>query len=105
MTKISNKSIQSDWENKLVQWQSSGKSGATWCRDEGINYHVFLYWKKKLKSNSTNFHSEQNTFVEICEPPSHDSGLILELQGVNIRLSKDFDAVTLESCLCILMRL
>lgn len=104
MTKPSRKTIQNDWKNKLVQWLASGKSGAIGCRDEGINYHVFLYWKKKLKSNSTNAHSKQNEFIEICDPPKHDSGLILEFQGVNIRLSKNFDAATLESCLCILMR-
>lgn len=105
MTNISSKSIQTDWENKLAQWQSSGKSGATWCRDERINYHVFLYWKKKLKPIPADTLSGQNTFVEISDPPRHDSGLIIELQGVNIRLSKDFDAATLKSCLCILMRL
>ena len=36
-----------DWSARLSAWRSSGKSGAAWCRDNGIGYYQFLYWRDK----------------------------------------------------------
>lgn len=43
------------WQKHIKGFESSGLSGAGYCRKEGINWDRFNYWKKSLslrKSNS-----------------------------------------------------
>ncbi len=32
-----------DWSAKLSAWRLSGKSGAAWCRDNGIGYYQLQF--------------------------------------------------------------
>lgn len=93
-----------EWIDKLAQWRESGQSGMAWCREHNIAYAVFLYWRKKLKQNQpTTIPVKQfsELFVEIKDQPL-DERLVLEYQGVLIRLSTNFDPITLKRCLQIL---
>lgn len=87
------------WQENLAQWQASGKSAAMWCKEQEISFNNFCYWKNKLKKSSNNSEFNKNDFVEISDKPQDSSGIIIECQGVNIHLSKNFDPKTLMSCL------
>lgn len=36
------------WGAHVRAWQASGLSMAAYCRQRGLSYHAFDYWKKKL---------------------------------------------------------
>ncbi|MEX1056709.1 MAG: IS66 family insertion sequence element accessory protein TnpB [Natronospirillum sp.] len=36
------------WEEQVVAWQASGVSGQAYCKDQGLVYHQFTYWRRKL---------------------------------------------------------
>lgn len=90
------------WQENLAQWQASGKSAATWCKEQEISHNTFCYWKNKLKESPNNSVLNKNDFVEIADKPQNSSGIIIECQGIIIHLSKNFDPKTLMSCLHIL---
>jgi len=38
-----------DYLTHLEAWEQSGLSKSEYCRQQGIKYHRFLYWRKKCK--------------------------------------------------------
>ncbi|HHJ18830.1 MAG TPA: IS66 family insertion sequence hypothetical protein [Gammaproteobacteria bacterium] len=36
------------WEEHLQDWQQSNQSQSAYCREHGLNYHRFTYWRRKL---------------------------------------------------------
>ena len=36
------------WQQQLAAWQATGQSGAAFCREHGLTYHRFCYWRRKL---------------------------------------------------------
>lgn len=96
---ISNPSQRQAWIDHLAHWRLSGLNGAAWCRERGIAYPVFLYWKRKLESKL----ASEGQFVEITNP--EETNLILECNGITIRLSTKFDTELLKNCLLLLKRL
>ncbi len=41
------------WQGHLVQWQASGLSQVTYCRQQGLKMAQFGYWKKRLLAGQT----------------------------------------------------
>ena len=42
------KSNEEKWGELLQEMCNSGKSQTKWCEEQGINFHTFKYWMKKL---------------------------------------------------------
>jgi len=38
------------WEQRLAEYESSGKSIKAWCQEEEIKENRFYYWRRKLRS-------------------------------------------------------
>ena len=38
------------WQHTLAEWAASGLSGAAFCREHGLGYHQFSYWRRKLRA-------------------------------------------------------
>lgn len=36
------------WQQHITAWQTSGQSGAAFCREQNLSYHRFCYWRQKL---------------------------------------------------------
>ncbi|MBK8972846.1 MAG: hypothetical protein IPM37_16480 [Hahellaceae bacterium] len=36
------------WQRRIHAWRDSGLSGAAYAEREGISYHQFVYWRRKL---------------------------------------------------------
>ncbi len=94
-----NPTLKQTWVSHLADWRLSGLNGAAWCRERGITYCVFLYWKKRLQPKS----DSQEQFVEITS--QKEPNLVLECNGIVIRLSSAFDPELLTSCLQVIKRL
>lgn len=87
------KQLREEWKEKIKAWETSGQSGAAWCRQENISYRTFCNWKYRLTSKTLS----KDSFLELQEEKSR--GIDLEYQGIRIHLDKDFDPFTLKKCL------
>jgi hypothetical protein len=43
---------QAFWQQHMNGWESSAKSQATYCLEQGISFFAFGYWRKRLKQSS-----------------------------------------------------
>ncbi|MFV0477688.1 MAG: IS66 family insertion sequence element accessory protein TnpA, partial [Parahaliea sp.] len=41
-----------NWQQHITTWQASALSGAAFCREHGLVYHRFTYWRQKLTAPS-----------------------------------------------------
>ena len=48
------------WQQQVNTWQTTGLSGAAFCKQQGLNYQQFIYWRKK-KPTARN-HSQSSRF-------------------------------------------
>ena len=40
------------WQAIIEQWQASGLSAKTFCQQQQVTYHNFLYWRRKLRPSA-----------------------------------------------------
>lgn len=67
---------QVDWQKVIQQWQKSGLSVRTFCRQEGIPVTSFYHGRRRLTASASTTHRQnpQNKFVEVnLRSPSTDS--------------------------------
>ena len=48
MTSIENNTNHDFWQLHIAQWQASGLSQASYCRQQALLTHQFSYWKRKF---------------------------------------------------------
>jgi len=36
------------WQQHITDWEASGVSGSTYCKQQSLVYHQFVYWRRKL---------------------------------------------------------
>jgi hypothetical protein len=46
-----NSKLRSIWEDRLAQYEASGKSITAWCKEQTIRENQFYYWRKKLRAS------------------------------------------------------
>jgi hypothetical protein len=88
---------QKGWKEKVLHQRQSGLSVQRWCLDNNIRPTTFHYWKDKLFPKTA---LSRSSFTELTD--SKSTGIIIECQGVHIRLEKHFDSSTLKHCLQVL---
>lgn len=86
-----------NWKQALQEWRSSSLSGAAWCKEKGIPYAQFLYWRRRLELNIFP-KPKPPSFVELAEEPT-DTWIEISLEGAKIKISKNFDRGALLFCL------
>jgi hypothetical protein len=86
-----------DWSARLSAWRSSGKSGAAWCRDHGIGYYQFQYWRDKLQRSEAQGKTGQFLPLKVASAP-----LCIECNGVSLQVSSGFDPVLLQEVISVL---
>ena len=75
-----------NWQRLVEEWSKSGQSAASWCREHGVRYELFLYYRKCLR--------KRTGFTEITDGKS-ETGIYVEIQGAMIRIERAFDPRTL----------
>jgi hypothetical protein len=93
----SNPELIQEWSEKIQKQTASGKSIAAWCREESISYNTFLYWHKRLQTNSSQDQVKRSSFIE-C-PQDSDVWIEIILEGAKLTLSKNFNRASLLFCL------
>ena len=41
------------WQQQVDTWQTTDLSGAAFCKQQGLNYQQFIYWRKKSQQPET----------------------------------------------------
>jgi hypothetical protein len=85
-----------EWKERIEKQKKSGLSIGKWCKENGLEAHVFHYWKAKFLSKLP----ERNNFVELKEEKS--KGIVLEYKEFQIHLDRKFDLEILRKCLSVL---
>jgi hypothetical protein len=90
------------WKERIEQWQISGKSITSWCRDNKIPYNTFQYWRKRLGLMAGRRENKTSSFIEIQDTSPSFSGIELQIKGISLHLYREFDETTLIRCLSLL---
>ena len=104
-TAKNSKELRKFWRGKLADWQISGKSGAQWCKEEGLSYHYFTYWKKALLVEREPIKIIDG-FTELVDKTSKSEGSGIKIQYDDLLLAVDinFDVETLRRLILLLRR-
>lgn len=98
--------LNSNWKDRVLEWQASGKSVRAWCLENHIPVTTFYGWKARLEKSPNDkpivkakARRLKKEFIELKDQPSSDSVLTLEYQEVKIHLKANFDKLILRQCL------
>lgn len=95
MIDILNKEINHEkWTSIIKAQQLSGQSRKSWCLENDVNIHNFIYWNKRLPAKTTTKSPQSSTeefewaSVLVSEESSE---IIIEINSVKIYLKANFD--------------
>lgn len=89
------------WQRRIHAWRDSGLSGAAYAEREGISYHQFVYWRRKLdhevsQTSLTHVRSDFARVLPTMVAPSDEltltlpNGIVItRLQAHNVDLLGD----------------
>ena len=98
--------LRSLWEQRLAEFESSGKNIKAWCHEQGIRENRFYYWRRKLRSNPDK--KEQSVKWLSLALDNGNKGRInpnsiaLHVSQVTIEVNKGFDQHLLKEILQVL---
>jgi len=98
------------WLDHIKSWELSGLNQSEYCRRHDLKYHVFLYWKRKLRKPSRpSSESDSLNFIEVGSGLSFgsiptfcgNSDFIFRLwvKGICVELGNKFDPESLSRLL------
>jgi transposase-like protein len=68
MSRKTNPSKQIFWKKHLEAQPASGMSIKAYCREHGLNFSSWCYWRKRFSSLSTQTPESQGTFILVVMP-------------------------------------
>jgi hypothetical protein len=71
MTAIENNTSHDFWQLHIAQWQASGLSQASYCRQQALLAHQFSYWKRKFLADHAPATSEPKTGFARVQVAAH----------------------------------
>ena len=89
------------WRERLERFESSGQSGAAFCRDEGVSQASFYKWRKRLGEAAEA--PSLLAFIEV-EPTQPAVFEVVLRSGIMVRVPERHDAKALEQLLDVLER-
>jgi hypothetical protein len=80
-SKATTQALTDHWRQHIEDWSYSGLSQQAFCRDQGLKYHQFHYWRKKLSRTShQKAPSRSSALIPVrLHPQSPVSGLSVHL--------------------------
>ena len=70
----------SEWQALMKRFETSGRSGAAFCRTEGISRSTFDLWRKKIKVIKPAAKKRAQEFVEITPVGERLGGWAIEIE-------------------------
>ena len=83
ITEIKNKVSLQEWQQRILDCQSSGMSIKAWCQANGISTGAYYFHLRKIRESVL----EENQIVSLAPPqPVSSSGIRIESGGITITL-------------------
>ncbi len=85
------------WRARLARFRRQGSTVAEFCRAEGVGKSAFYYWYSRVPAEEVEPAVE---FVEVdngARPVVGDSGVVIEVAGVLVRVCHGFDQEVLQA--------
>ncbi len=68
------------WRQHIDSWHHSEQSGASYCQSQGLVYHQFVYWRRKLGQSPIPSAVTSGGFSQVLLAPREDA------TGLHVRL-------------------
>ena len=81
ITEIKAKVSMQDWQQRIIDCQSSGMSVKAWCRENGISTSSYYFHLRRIRESVL----EENQLVSIGKPTISD-GIRIESAGITVTL-------------------
>jgi hypothetical protein len=100
-----------NWREHINRWQDSGLSHSEYCRQHGLTYHQFLYWRKKFvpKTEKPTLSLVEVSLRALDPPPEGNTGVsalrVSFRPDLGIDVLPGFDPPTLQQILIALQDL
>jgi len=96
------------WKKHIVSWRKSGLGQRPYCRQHGLKFHQFVYWRKKYHPHN----KAAVSLVQVALPGKPVNHLTLSPKpvhlitktGYRIEVERDFDPAALKQLLHALER-
>jgi hypothetical protein len=87
-SKAKSETLTAQWEPLVETWRCSGQTQKAFCRERGLSYDQFVYWRRKLAQRDAD--QPQRTLSALvpvtCAPTAAAAGLSLVLpNGMELR--------------------
>ncbi len=69
------------WQQQVSDWQASGLSGQAFCKQQGLSYPQFLYWRRKQNKARSNQPDSAAGFARVVRTSPATGELTLSLPG------------------------
>ena len=90
----SKKLTEADWRLIVSEWESSGESQSIFCKNKGIVYSMFGYWRGKLKELS----NKPTSGFKAIRTPTMGMPIKLHLQnGIVITVPTNIDKTSMKN--------
>lgn len=103
MTKSRNLALRKEWEQRIADHKASGQSQTKWCEANGVSYHQFGYWKKRIKDQHKE--KENNSWVSVIieeTQPTQCNSLMIKVGTVSIEVNPGFNPTLLSDVIKVL---
>ncbi|NQZ48351.1 MAG: hypothetical protein HRT63_12610 [Erythrobacter sp.] len=84
------RSTAEQWRRLLAEKEESGQTIAAFCAERDLGVHQYSYWRKRLCEDA------EEGFAELKLNTEEDSGVVLDLRTLTVRLRRGFDAKVLQ---------
>lgn len=71
------------WQNHINQFQQSGKSKMSYCKQYKLVYHRFLYWFSKLSHLENKVEAEIPILIPLKMASEQDDSILATMQLAN----------------------
>lgn len=96
ITKIKTKVSLQEWQQRILDCQSSGMSVKAWCQTNGISTGSYYFHLRKIRESVF----EENQIVSLDPPkPASSSGIRIESAGITITLPENISQEQLTAVL------
>jgi transposase len=83
------------WKERVQAWRSSGLPAAQFAKGKEFTYSALLYWAKRIPPEAARGFVRVIPTGSVAPRAETRSSLVLEVEGVSIRISRDFDRTLL----------
>lgn len=84
------------WKKHFKEWEKSGKIKSEYCKQAGISYYAFGYWRTKLKAKSSRVPFVQIPIPESFTIQNNSSAIVLLIkEKYRIEINEHFNSAVL----------